>query len=277
VKPPRPTTGKRKQEPDRPIHDGVTEVYYEVRGDQVVSWPILNDKSDAKVIEEAGALLWLRAGQKPDDSLLVGAARVMRALWLMIRVRDVRACNAMLALEKLCIEYRAARYADVEKETNPDEQRKLDRGGRWPSTELPSRARLDRHRNLGTLLELTELFQGMRVRTNPEPPEVERVILAAKLFIEAVAKLLPHIAAAPRDAARKRTIAAAWLRRAHRGHRQVSELDPELMLVDGLVAFGVPRGRVHNWLKGVPRDRPPRDQSQTRDGHGRYVRKQPTP
>ena len=144
MKPPRPTTGKRKQKPDRPLEDGTTEVFYEVHSDEVVVWPMLKDKSDAKVIEEAGTLLWMRALQNPDDTLLVGAVRVMHALWVMIRARDDRARSAMLELEKLCIDYRDARYLDTEEErartTDPAEKDKLGWRDRWSMSELPPRA-----------------------------------------------------------------------------------------------------------------------------------------
>jgi hypothetical protein len=51
----------------------VTEVFYEVHGDRLLTWPMRTDVSDDKVVEEAGCLLWKRAQQRPDDVLLIGA------------------------------------------------------------------------------------------------------------------------------------------------------------------------------------------------------------
>lgn len=264
-----------------PTEEGhVTEVFYEVQGDRLLTWPMRVDVSDDKVVEEAGSLLWKRAQQRPDDVLLVGAARVLHAVWSMLRDRDDLASKSMLSLEKLCIKHREDRPIDAGEEINldSDEQRRLSGHDGWCQGELPPRAKLDRHRNLALLLELTDLFWTMEVRESPDKPGRHSLLLSARFFVSAIRSLFPNVArAAPSDLGREKKIAKAWERTVVRAYRKGARPDPELLVVDGIEAFGVPRARVHNWLKGVKGEKTPREREQVRDRRGRFGSRGETP
>lgn len=258
----------------------VTEVFWEMQGDRLRTWPARVDVSDDKVVEDAGCLLWKRAQQRPDDALLVGAARVLHAVWVMLRARDDRAYRTMLALEKLCIKDREERQIDAGEAINldSDEQRpSIERDG-WCEGELPPRANLDRHRNLAALLQLTDLFWEMEFRESPDKPGRHSLTLSVRFFISAVKSLFPNVVrTAPRDLDREEKIGKAWQRTVGRAFGNGARPDPGLLVVDGLEVFGVPRARVHNWLKGVNDEQAPRKRAQERDGRGRFGRHVDTP
>lgn len=261
--------------------DGVKGVYCNIRDGEIVCWPTLRDKSDARVIEEAGTLLWFRTRERPEDELLVGSARVLHALWVMIRARDERASKAMLGLEKLCIEYSDRRAEDTEAErektTDPEVKRKLWWVDRWSGQGLPPRAGLDRHRNLSCLVEVADNLRRIQVAGVPDSSPEIRVGIAANFFVTAVMQLFPQLVKDTTDNGRVRRISLAWTNRSLRTRRPFEDLDPELMVVDGLGVLGVPRGKVHNWLKGVPMEREPSENAPDRSTDGRFSRKRTMP
>jgi hypothetical protein len=241
----------------------------------------------ASLVEDAGLLLWKRAQQPPIDPVVVGAARVLHALWLMLRAHDPSAQREMRVIEKRCMGYRDERQSDTLREAGKgndlDKLRRTAFRDLWCEEELPPREGLDRHRSLGILLSLTNhVLQWARVAEDNDGPKVEDPsALAALVFTYGVRILFPHIYAArlpPRDSPEKTkgeiaecacSIVEAW---------DHGEKKARMRIVYGLEKFGVPRPVTHGWLRGVKIVKsPPGKREHVRDRRGKFRRRRRTP
>ena len=236
----------RRDEP-RPQHDeqaesqpGVEEVYFEVQGETMITWPARKDMTDSALVAETAALLWKRSQAAPDDTLCAGAARVLYFISAMLEDRSQRAMNA---LERIALDHDPG---DLSRRRRPDS----------PSAALPPRANVDRHRNLAYLVAWVRVLRrGVTVKG-----QSPSMALAAVIAVDIFAALFPQHAVryrrggSPKGDAADRVL-AAWEKRAEREEAAISEIDEETLTLDVLVVHGIPAGTGHNWMKGIEKYR----------------------
>lgn len=272
---------KQEKKPDPPSEDDIGRL------EKQDSEQARKDVTHDTLVYEAASILWKRALESKDD-LLIGAAHVLHAVWIMLRTRGKHAQETMVQLEKLSDEYRAEHQHEVlegmSKPDDLDELKRLTFCDLLSLEELPPRAGLDRRRNIATLVRLTDSLwqEPVEHKSNlpgaPAAPIAEQdLVRAASLFVYMVRMLFPDIATIAGhdiDSFAKK-IAEAWERREKRVHQKNKKIDPELLVVDGLEVLGVKRGDVHNWLKRSARENTtgganPEKREQERDTRGRF-------
>ncbi len=199
--------------------------------------------SDADVVAEAGALLWKRSQLRPQDVLVAGSARVLRAVWMILSTQDRLAKRTMVKFERASLKYQDDRHLGVDGHV-PDPR--LQRSDLWPDAAIPPRAGLDRHRNLSMLLKVMEQLREQVSSSRDD------VLGMARLFCGAAMTAFPQYAVPKSQRAElSHQITLAWLKRARRAHASGREVSSDLMVVDGLEVLGVRRATAQNWFKGV--------------------------
>jgi hypothetical protein len=220
----------------------------------------------ADQINRIGPFLWTQALRNPDDDILTGAVRVLHAVWLMLLSCDERAYKVMARMEELCIEYERERRLEklfaVKNPRDWAEYHHTCKQESWGPGELHPRAGLDRNEAMRKLLLLTEwlrkaltagkwkgLLPDDSLRRGKEPGP----ILKAAEWFACLAPMF-HPAIGQTDSSNRMDRAAGI---ADRWRNRWKNADPETppspsrLLVDGLVALGMVREDVEDWIKPI--------------------------
>jgi hypothetical protein len=242
----------------------------------------------ADQLKKIGPFLWKRAQHNPNDDILIGSARVLHAVWLMLRSCDARAYETMSRLEEVCIEYRHGRRLDslaaIARPNELDEYKRLAAEESWCHGELPPRAALDRNQVMKGLLTYTEgLCDALKrkyaslLREDSGKLRAERgpIFAAAGAFAGFAPALLPTIGETNSSNLLERSakIAERWRRRWEDADPEKPP-QPSRLLVDALVGLGMARKDVEDWIKPL-RPKPTRGRrSPRRDQKGRFGQKE---
>lgn len=217
---------------------------------------LLGACSETRLVYLLGAKLHARAiaGGKDSDPMVIGAARICHAMWVALRARDPMATSAMEEMERRAMSYTIHREADTmalaEAAVDGNDRRKILARDVWSGTSLPPRAGMDRHRALADLVAFTK-------RLVSEIVELDGVVtfLADRLetsFPQLRPRWSDEAGAVQRKALNDK-LRGMLDRRAHRANG-LSRVDPELIVNDALVAYGLGKNEVFAWMKGAGKE-----------------------